>query len=149
MTIFERTDSDNKDFQTLVNLLDVELAVRDGDEHAFYSQFNITGNMRNVVICYMNRIPVACGSFREHEKRIAEIKRMFVLPAFRGKGIGYKVLKELEIWAAELDYSECILETGKNQPEAISLYKKSGYSLIANYGPYQSVDNSVCLLKSI
>ena len=57
------------------------------------------------------------------------------------------ILKELERWAAKLNYSKCILETGKKQPEAINLYKKNNYTVIDNYGQYASVDNSVCFAK--
>ena len=55
----------------------------------------------------------------------------------------------LEKWAGELGYKKCILETGKKQPEAISLYKKNGYKPIPNYGQYTGIDNSVCFEKLI
>ncbi|MDT0641257.1 GNAT family N-acetyltransferase [Zunongwangia sp. F363] len=78
-----------------------------------------------------------------------EIKRMFTLSLFRGRGFAGKVLKELETWAAELNYSKCILETGVRQPEAIALYKKSGYRIIPNYGQYAGIENSVCFQKDL
>ena len=74
---------------------------------------------------------------------------MFVRPEYRGQGIGLKILKELESWASELNYPECILETGKKQPEAISLYQKAGYKIIKSYGQYLNVENSVCMAKTI
>lgn len=120
-----RTDSDNTDFKSLVLLLDKDLAIKDGDEHAFYDQFNKITNIRYVVVCYENDLAVACGAFKEYDKECTEIKRMFVLPLHRGKGLAGKVLQELEAWALEVGYTFCILETGKKQPEAISLYKKT------------------------
>ena len=72
---------------------------------------------------------------------------MFVLPDSRGKGIAGKILKELENWAIELNYTACILETGRKQNDAIALYKKAGYNIIPNYGQYENIDNSVCLKK--
>jgi len=72
---------------------------------------------------------------------------MYVIPEKRNKGFASEVLKELENWALELSYNKCILETGKRQPEAISLYKKNGYSNIPNYGQYSGVENSVCFQK--
>jgi len=78
-----------------------------------------------------------------------EMKRMYTVPAFRGKGIATMVLRELEKWAAELSYMKCVLETGKRQPEAIDLYKKNGYKIIPNYGQYIGVENSVCFEKSV
>ncbi len=147
MTIFTRTESGNEDFRHLVTLLDAHLAARDGEEHSFYAQFNSIESLRNVIVCYMDDQPIACGAFKEYEKTKVEVKRMYVLPAYRGHGIGLKLLKELELWAAELHYNECILETGKKQPEAIRLYKKAGYEITENYGQYQGVENSVCMRK--
>ncbi|ULQ52864.1 GNAT family N-acetyltransferase [Flavihumibacter fluvii] len=72
---------------------------------------------------------------------------MFVPLDRRGKGIASLVLVELEKWSRELGYKKCILETGKNQPEAISLYGKNGYDIIPNYGQYKDIENSVCFEK--
>jgi len=120
-TSYTRTSSDNKDFQELVVLLDADLKIRDGDDHPFYDQFNKIQGIRNVVLCYIDGKPVGCGAFKEYESRTVEIKRMFVLPENRGKGIGLILLKELEFWAIELNYSACILETGKSN------LKQSGF----------------------
>ena len=57
------------------------------------------------------------------------------------------VLSDLESWAKELGFVKCVLETGINQPEAIALYKKCGYSIIENYGQYKGVENSLCFEK--
>lgn len=149
MSTFTRTDSSNKDFQQLVALLDVDLAIRDGDEHAFYAQFNKTDAIRNVIVCYVDENPAGIGAFKKYEPGKAEIKRMFVLPAFRGQAIALQILQRLEAWAAEEGFSQCILETGKKQPEAINLYHKAGYKNIPNYGQYANVENSVCMSKSI
>jgi putative acetyltransferase len=147
MTIFSRTDSDNPDFQSLVALLDADLAIRDGNEHAFYAQFNKITTIRHAIVCYVDDKAIGCGAFKKYDDEKAEIKRMFVLPGYRGYGIGLNILKELELWAAELNYAACILETGKKQPEAIHLYQKAGYSIITNYGQYENVENSVCMMK--
>lgn len=144
-----RTTSANPDFQALVKLLDADLKIRDGDEHAFFSQYNKIDALNEVVVAYVNNMPVGCGAFKVYEKKTAEIKRMYVLPEFRGKGIAQAVLKELEIWAKELGFQFCILETGKKQPEAIRLYEKSGYAYIPNYGQYEKVESSVCFKKAL
>ena len=147
MTDLIRTDSDNADFRELVALLDQDLQIRDGEEHSFYAQFNKIDKIQHVVVAYQNGRAAGCGAIKEYSKNAAEVKRMFVKPEWRGQGIAKKILSELEIWAAELNYSECILETGKKQPEAIGLYQKSGYQLIPNYGQYEGVENSVCMRK--
>jgi len=142
-----RSDSENNDFRELVKLLDADLAIRDGDEHLFYSQFNKIDKIRYVIIAYEDSIPVGCGAIKEYAADTMEVKRMFVSPRHRKKGIASKILTGLESWAQELQYSKCILETGKKQPEAIELYKKRGYNIIPNYGQYTGVINSVCFEK--
>ncbi len=144
-----RTTSENPDFRSLVQLLDQDLAERDGAEHAFYAQFNKIAALNHAVVAYLNGTPVGCGAFKEFTAELVEIKRMFVQPAHRGQGVAQAVLAELERWAHELGYASGVLETGKKQPEAIRLYQKSGYSLIPNYGQYVGVDNSVCMQKAL
>ena len=149
MITIKRTNSDDIDFKNLVVLLDQDLAIRDGDDHAFYNQFNKTDKIKHVVVFYENDKAVGCGAFREKESDMVEIKRMYVHPDHRKKGIASKILAELEIWAAEVKYKHTILETGKNQPEAINLYQKLNYTIIPNYPPYEKVDNSVCMKKTL
>jgi len=144
-----RTNSDNSDFRELVALLDADLQIRDGDEHSFYAQFNKVDKIRHVVVAYEDGKAVGCGAIKEYTKGVAEIKRMFVRAERRGRGIAGKILAELETWAKGLKFSECILETGLKQPEAIALYQKSGYETIPNYGQYSGVENSVCMKKLI
>ncbi|WP_317170755.1 GNAT family N-acetyltransferase [Rufibacter sediminis] len=123
--------------------------MRDGDDHSFYAQFNKIDAIRYVVVAYNNQLAVGCGAIKAYSPDTLEIKRMFVLPEFRGQGIAGKVLAELEQWAAELGYASLILETGKAQPEAIRLYTKSGYQVIPNFGQYVNIENSVCMSKPI
>ena len=65
MTTFQRTDSSNADFQSLVKLLDEDLAIRDGAEHAFYDQFNKIVNIKHAIVCYLDGQPIGCGAFKE------------------------------------------------------------------------------------
>ncbi|MEO9479796.1 MAG: GNAT family N-acetyltransferase [Maribacter dokdonensis] len=147
MLYYKRCSSDNKNFKELVALLDADLALRDGDENAFYAQFNGIDALKNCVVFYSDKTLVACGAFKEFNEDSVEIKRMFVQPDFRGKGIASKALKVLEEWAKELKYSYAVLETGLRQPEAIALYKKNNYKIIENYPPYEEMENSVCFRK--
>ena len=149
MVHLQRSDSKHPDFIALVALLDADLAKRDGDEHAFYHQFNSITTLHNTLVLYDHKIPVGCGAIKAFEDRKMEVKRMYVLPSYRGKGHASRILTELEDWAKELGASHCVLETGKRQPEAISLYKKNGYTKIENYGQYKGISNSICFEKAI
>ena len=126
-------DNSSLDFQALVTKIDAELAIRDGDEHTFYHQFNGIESLDHVIV---------------RNKQQVEIKRMFVLTAVRKKGCASAVLTALETWAADEGFSEAILETGKAQIEALSFYPKQGYTVIPNFAPYVGVENSVCFLKN-
>ncbi len=149
MYTIKRTNSDDSNFQELVQALDKDLAIRDGDEHAFFAQYNKIAMIKYVVVIYENNIAVGCGAIKEYEPGIMEVKRMFVPPEKRGHGIASLVLGELEHWAKELGYEKCILETGVKQPEAIRLYQKNNYNTIPNYGQYAGVASSVCFDKNL
>lgn len=149
MTELCRTNSDNPDFRELVALLDQYLAVMDGDEHAFYHQYNKVDMLKQVVVAYTDGKPSGCGAIKPFSETEMEVKRMYVSPEFRGKGIAKGILSELEKWAAELGYKTCILETGKRQTEAVNLYPNCGYQIIPNYGQYAGVENSVCMKKDL
>jgi GNAT superfamily N-acetyltransferase len=144
-----RTTSENPDFRTLVQLLDQDLAERDGVEHGFYAQYNKIDLIRHAVVAYQHDQPVGCGAFKKFELGAVEIKRMYVLPECRQQGVARAVLGELEEWASELGYATAVLETGKRQPEAIALYQRGGYEFTPNYGQYVGVENSVCLRKEL
>lgn len=144
-----RTTPDNPDFINLVKQLDADLSERDGTEHSFYAQYNKADKIKYAIVAYEYGNPIGCGAIKEYAPNVMEVKRMYTVPGSRGKGIATRVLNELELWAADLGYEKCILETGKRQPEAIAFYKKNGYTIIPNYGQYAGVENSLCFEKNI
>jgi len=144
-----RTTSENPEFQNLVKQLDAYLAVMDGDEHAFYNQYNKIDVLKNCIVIFDNDEAVACGAIKELDSTSMEVKRMFTLPEKRGKGLASAILKELEFWSKELGYEKTVLETGKRQIEAVALYQKCGYKIIPNYGQYAGIENSVCFEKDL
>ena len=144
-----RTDSENQNFIALVAELDADLGERDGEEHAFYHQFNSIQNLKYAIVLYLDEKPVGCGAIKAFNANTMEVKRMYILPEARGKKLATHILNELELWAFDLGYKICILETGKRQPEAIALYTKNGYEIIPNYGQYVGIENSVCFQKHV
>ena len=144
-----RTSPENLDFVTLIEELDKDIKKRDGAEHSFYAQFNKTDSIKHAIVVYEDQRAIGCGAFKVYKEEVAEIKRMFVNPEDRGKGIASKILKELESWAREENFKSCILETGQKYPEAIALYKKNGFVITSNYGQYEGMEDSVCFQKMI
>ena len=148
MITIVRTSSENRDFIDLVKLLDADLAKRDGEDHAFYHQFNQIDIIKHAVVLYENKRPVGCGAIKQFDSDTMEVKRMYTIPESRGRGYATKILHELEKWTEEMSSGRCVLETGKRQPEAIQLYIKNAYKVIPNYGQYVGIENSVCFEKS-
>jgi GNAT superfamily N-acetyltransferase len=144
-----RTNSENIDFINLVKQLDAYLKITDEEEHDFYNQFNNIDVLKHVVVIYVDKVAVGCGAIKEFDKITVEVKRMFVLKSTRGKGIAQKVLTELEVWAKELNFKSCVLETGKRQVEAVGFYHKCNYKIIPNYGQYKEMQNSICFKKNL
>jgi GNAT superfamily N-acetyltransferase len=144
-----RTTSSYPDFQALVQLLDHDLALKNGETNEFFSQYNQIDTIKEVVLVYEGETAVGCGAIKEFDDTSMEVKRMFVRPEHRGKGHAARVLNELETWAKELGYQKCVLETGDKMVEAIGLYQKSKYVRIPNYGQYKDVASSVCFEKRL
>jgi putative acetyltransferase len=144
-----RTNAGSPQFQELVKLLDAGLAVTDGEDHAFYDQFNKLDGIKYVILAKIGEETVGCGAIKRFDAESMEVKRMFVLTAHRGKGIAKGILRELENWASELGFKRCVLETGKRQTEAIALYFSCGYQVMPNYGQYIGMENSVCFEKQL
>ena len=92
---------------------------------------------------------VGCGAFRPLDPRTVEIKRMFVLPDFRGRRIARSILVALEVEARQCGYLRSVLETGVRQPEAIALYRACGYAEVEAFGPYIGSPHSVCFGKAL
>jgi len=92
---------------------------------------------------------VACGGITRFDDERAELKRMYVVPEQRGRGLGRRVLVDLEAEARRLGYRSLVLETGDRQPEALGLYESSGYERIPCYPPYDSRALSRCFEKRL
>jgi putative acetyltransferase len=92
---------------------------------------------------------VACGAWQALDDGVAEIKRMYVRPAFRGAGIGRQLIVALEEEALAADRPIVRLETGTYLPAAIALYRSSGYLPIPTYGEYVGNPFSVCFEKRL
>lgn len=144
-----KTTSENKDFVSLIAALDESLWERYPELKANYWGNNVIELNPNVIVVYLENKAVACGCFKKYDTNTIELKRMFVSPEVRGMGLAKKVVHELELWARESGFSFSILETLYKQKEAISLYQKIGYTIVANYEPYVGLENSICMKKKI
>ncbi len=100
------------------------------------------------LVGYLDGVPVACGGWRSHGAD-AEIKRMYVAPAARHRGLARQLLAELEFTAADAGHRRIVLETGSAQPEAIALYRSSGYTPVPPFGHYADAPGAIHLGKQL
>ncbi|MFZ5940367.1 MAG: GNAT family N-acetyltransferase, partial [Bacteroidota bacterium] len=84
--MIRRTDSEDSDFIELVGRLDADLALRDGEDHSFYAQFNKITGIKYCLVLLVDGKPAGCGAIRPLNGYTVEIKRMYTVPAMRGKG---------------------------------------------------------------
>jgi putative acetyltransferase len=99
------------------------------------------------LLAYWQEHAVGCGALRQIDSTTAEMKRVYVDPAFRGRGIARQLIQRLEAFAVKSGYVRIWLETGTAQPEAVGLYESRGYHPIPAFGEYIGDPYSLCYEK--
>lgn len=145
------TNGRNPDFCALCGALDAFLNTLAGGEEnrAAYVPCNQVADVHDVLIVYVGHLPVGCAALRPYDAGRTEVKRVFVSPAYRGRGIGKALMERLEQRAKILGYTALILESGEPLAAAMALYRSLGYRVIPNYGPYRNMPDSVCMEKKL
>ncbi|RPH34317.1 GNAT family N-acetyltransferase [bacterium] len=147
---FSRERPDSEEARTLIRELDADLLLRYPEQwiHGLHPEDIQDDELVFLVVRHGTEL-VGCGALRPLEAGMAEIKRMFVRPPYRGRGISRKILGALESIARERGYAVLRLETGTEQPEALALYRSSGYAGIPSYGEYLGNPYSICFEKKL
>lgn len=101
------------------------------------------------LVAYAEGEAVGCGAARLNEPGTAEIKRMYVIPAYRGRGIAGHLLAALEDHAKVLGARQLVLETGDRQPESLAVYRRAGFEEIPRFGEYADSPLSMCMGKAL
>jgi len=143
---------DSADARRLIAALDDHLAGRYPPEQRFGPNLKpqqIAPGLGTFVIARIDGRAVGCGALRKLDEASAEVKRMYVAPEVRGKGVAKKILEQLEGVGRELGVHRLVLETGIYQAEAIGLYHQAGYEPVRCWGEYAESLTSVCFEKAI
>lgn len=142
---------DSPDVQALVQEQQAELRGRDGagDIGPTREAWMFEPPDGVFLVSRSGRRAVGCGGICRFDETRAELKRMYVVPAERGHGLGRGLLEALEAEARRLGYTGIVLETGELQPESLGLYASAGYQAIPCYGVYAGRDWSRCFEKQI
>jgi putative acetyltransferase len=137
----------------LITALNTELMAaypEPGATHFVLSEDQVTTGGGAFMIAYWDGVAVGCGAVRRLDAATAEIKRMYVTPAVRGRGVGRALLMALEDEARTLGVVRIVLETGTRLAPAIKMYEAMGYTRVPLFGEYlSSPDTSICLGKAI
>jgi putative acetyltransferase len=143
---------DSADAQRLIAALDEHLSSRYPPEQRFGPNLKpeqIAAGLGTFVVARLDGRPVGCGALRKLDKTTAEVKRMYVEPDVRGRGVANDILDHLEDVAHGLGVHRLVLETGIYQAEAIALYRRAGFGPIRCWGEYAEVLTSVCFEKNL
>jgi putative acetyltransferase len=147
-----RADIASPTVQQLISALNAELNDRYPEEGANFFRLDadeVADGRGAFLVATMDGRAVGCGAVRRLEPKVAEIKRMYVAPEARGRGVGRHILVELEAEARRLGVQRLVLETGPRQPEAMTLYSRAGYVEIPLFGEYIGSEFSVCMAKDL
>lgn len=148
---YVRTDGKNEDFIENCRFLDMDLDRRVGKQikREKYEKFNQLDEIREAIVVYDYGRAVGGGAIRRYDDETVELKRVFVHNEYQGQGIGSRLVSLLIEWAAQLGYRRMILETGELLAESCAVYRKLGFTVIPNYGPYADMPESLCMAKTI
>jgi putative acetyltransferase len=143
---------DSDDARRLIAALDASLAEDYPPEQRFGPNLKpaqLEGNRGTFLIARDGDRAVGCGAIRMLDPTTAEVKRMYVAPDQRGRGVGKRMLVALEEAARQLGAVRLVLETGIYQEAAIGLYRGSGFRPIDCWGEYASSPTSICFEKAL
>ena len=146
----QRASLHSSDVQALISALNAELSERYPEEGAVFSRLDtgeVSPGKGAILIAVVDSEAVGCGAIRRVDESDAEIKRMYVVPGFRGTGVGRALLNGLEVEAHLLGVSRLVLETGERLPEALVLYERAGFAVIPQFGEYLGAPLSLCVGK--
>ena len=150
--VISRADLSSAPAQELVDRLNSELSERYPEEDANFLSLDpseITPGRGLFVLAWLDGVAIGCGAVKRLGGADAEIKRMYVKPTARGRGVGGAILAELEAEALALGARRIVLETGLRQPEAVALYRRHSFDVIPNFGPYVDSPLSLCMAKTL
>ena len=143
---------ESADARRLIAALDAHLSRRYSPNERFGPNLkleHLAPGVGTFVLARAEGRAIGCGALRKLDDTTAEVKRMYVDPEVRGRGVGNKILEHLEAAGRDLGAHRLVLETGIYQAEAIALYRRAGFKPICCWGDYAETGTSACFEKRI
>jgi putative acetyltransferase len=150
--VVQRADIREPPAQRLIAALNAELSViypEQGANHFRLDAEEVDEGRGAFVIALSAGLPIGCGAVRRIGESRGELKRMYVAPLERGRGVGRLLLERLETEARRLGLSRLFLETGIRQAAAMALYERAGFRPADPFGDYVGSPLSVCMEKDL
>lgn len=147
----ERSSPNDPEAATLIGELNevLDAIYHPEDNHFSLPARDVTGDRGSFLLARLGGRAVGCGAIRMLDDGRAEVKRMYVRPEARGRGVGRAILARLEETARDLGATAMVLEMGAGQSEARALYESVGMAPIPCWGEYLATPLSICLGKTL
>ena len=142
-------DADNKDFHDLAAKLDEYYFSLVGEVQNRYAPYNLPHLFQCRIVAYVDGKPAGCGAWKKIDETTFEVKRIYIAPEFRRKGIAGAIITALEQDAAKQGFARAILETAPMTGDSAALYRKLGYHEISYYGSPAGAENCRCFEKML
>ena len=150
--VIQRADILSPPAPALIEALNAELTARYPEPGACHFRLEapeVADGHGAFLIAFRSGHAVGCGAIRRIAPQAGEIKRMYMVPPERGRGVGRAILSALEAEARALNLTRLVLETGVRQEAAQALYQRAGFAVVPPFGEYTSSPLSVCLAKQL
>ena len=148
---FTWTDGNDKAFRDFYLITEAYYSrIAGGEENRRqFIPYNLSSAVEDVLLVYQNNVPVACAGLKRYSDTDAEIKRVWVEPACRGRRIATLMMAILEDKAKAKGYRRTVLQTREIMKDAVRLYTKRGYQRTENYPPYDKLEGAVCFAQEL
>jgi ribosomal protein S18 acetylase RimI-like enzyme len=139
----------SKDYALLAKKLDDYYISLVGDVHLRYANVNNPKNMACIIVAYEGKKPIGCGCWKAVDDTTAEVKRIYVEPQYRRRGVATAIIELLENHILASGYTQALLETARTTGDSKALYLSLGYREIPYYGSPAGAENCRCFLKEL
>jgi putative acetyltransferase len=147
-----RVQLGDSDVQRLIEALNAETALaypNPADRHWRLDPEDISDGVGAMFVASIHGTAAGCGAVRRWGDDAAELKRMYVVPEFRGSGVADAIIAALEAEAGRLGVTRLLLETGELLPRAVGLYRRHGFVPVDRFGEYVDSPSSYCMGKTL
>lgn len=142
-------DAENRDFHDLTAKLDEYYFMLVGEVRSATPSTTCRICLTGRIVAYEDGKPAGCGAWKKIDEGTFEVKRIYIAPEFRRKGVASAVIAALEQDAVKHGFNKAILETARTTEDSAALYTKLGYRVIPYYGSPAGAENCLCFEKNL